>query len=78
MFAAVDLLVSLLTFSPKLRMTAEEALYQPYFREYSNGRDEPVALHPLYIEHEVGFYHINCCDWDLDLQNINRIMICVG
>lgn len=51
--SALDLLEKMLKFSPKNRITAEEALSHPYLQEYSCPSDEPISLSPLRIEHEV-------------------------
>ena len=56
--AAYSLLLKMLKFRSGNRITAEEALCDPYLRGLSLRSDEPSAAHPLRIEHEVG------C-WDL-------------
>ncbi|XP_031553758.1 mitogen-activated protein kinase 4-like [Actinia tenebrosa] len=50
---ALDLLEKMLKFSPKNRITAEEALAHPYLQSYSLPSDEPISLQPLNIEDEV-------------------------
>ncbi|XP_069078567.1 mitogen-activated protein kinase 6 isoform X2 [Pleurodeles waltl] len=53
LFAALDFLEQILTFSPMDRLTAEEALSHPYMSIYSFPLDEPIANHPFHIEDEV-------------------------
>uniref|UniRef100_A0ABI7ZLZ1 mitogen-activated protein kinase n=1 Tax=Felis catus TaxID=9685 RepID=A0ABI7ZLZ1_FELCA len=53
LFAALDFLEQILTFSPMDRLTAEEALSHPYMSIYSFPMDEPISSHPFHIEDEV-------------------------
>nr|XP_045016489.1 mitogen-activated protein kinase 6 isoform X2 [Jaculus jaculus] len=53
LFAALDFLEQILTFSPMDRLTAEEALSHPYMSIYSFPTDEPISSHPFHIEDEV-------------------------
>lgn len=46
---AQDLLRKLLTFNPKKRITAEEALNHPYVKEFRYPADEPVCKRPVEI-----------------------------
>jgi len=50
---AIDLLNKMLTLNPDERITAEEALAHPYFAEYHDPEDEPVAPHPFNFEYEL-------------------------
>ncbi|KAJ3997361.1 putative MAP kinase [Lentinula boryana] len=52
---AIDFLQKTLTFDPKSRMTAEEALAHPYVAAYHDVEDEPLAppLDPNYFEFDV-------------------------
>lgn len=61
---ALDLLVKMLKFNPKNRITAEEALSHPYLHQYSFPCDEPICLEPLFIEDEVGDFEEDVLkDW---------------
>ncbi|XP_021116756.1 mitogen-activated protein kinase 6 isoform X2 [Heterocephalus glaber] len=53
LFAALDFLEQILTFSPMDRLTAEEALSHPYMSMYAFPTDEPISSHPFHIEDEV-------------------------
>eukprot|EP00043_Microstomoeca_roanoka_P007797 m.75443 g.75443 ORF g.75443 m.75443 type:complete len:367 (-) comp13980_c1_seq1:179-1279(-) len=46
----LDLLTQLLEFSPSIRPTADMALEHPYFADYHDPQDEPVAPEPLTME----------------------------
>eukprot|EP00730_Choanoeca_flexa_P006830 TRINITY_DN12228_c1_g8_i7.p1 TRINITY_DN12228_c1_g8~~TRINITY_DN12228_c1_g8_i7.p1 ORF type:complete len:374 (+),score=63.13 TRINITY_DN12228_c1_g8_i7:151-1272(+) len=50
---AVDLLEKLLTFNPSKRSTADAALALPYFEEYHDPMDEPVADEPFRFQAEI-------------------------
>jgi serine/threonine protein kinase len=49
-----DFVERLLTFDLHARPTAVDALCDPYLTQYHLIEDEPSALHPFHIEHEVG------------------------
>lgn len=62
----------MLKFSPKNRITAEEALAHPYLQCYALPSDEPVSLAPLNIEDEVDdfsedilkdMFYSECISW---------------
>ena len=53
LFSAVDLIEQLLTFDPSQRLSAESALTHSYVHQYHLPCDEPRALTPLRLEHEV-------------------------
>lgn len=50
---ALDLLDRLLSFNPTTRVTVEEALAHPYFDQYYDPEDEPIAEHPFEFEMEL-------------------------
>ena len=50
---ALDLLGKMLTFNPNKRITVEEALAHPYFGQYYDPADEPVAEEPFTFEMEL-------------------------
>ena len=50
---AIDLLTRLLALNPMERMTAEDALTHPYFAEYHDPEDEPVADNAFSFEYEL-------------------------
>lgn len=53
----IDLLEHILVYEPGGRYTAEQAIAHPFFEEYHDPDDEPVATHPF----------DNACEgWDLD------------
>jgi mitogen-activated protein kinase 1/3 len=49
----LDLLSRLLTFNPTMRITVDDALAHPYFEQYYDPDDEPVAEHPFEFEMEL-------------------------
>ncbi|KPM07530.1 mitogen-activated protein kinase 1-like protein [Sarcoptes scabiei] len=49
---ALDLLGKMLTFNPNKRITVEEALAHPYFSQYYDPNDEPVAEEPFNLDME--------------------------
>ncbi|KAI6029546.1 hypothetical protein PISMIDRAFT_676666 [Pisolithus microcarpus 441] len=53
---AIDFLEKCLTFSPRRRITVEEALQHPYFEPYHDPDDEPVAnpIDPSFFDFENG------------------------
>ncbi|XP_077988685.1 uncharacterized protein LOC144443179 [Glandiceps talaboti] len=62
---ALNLLECLLTFDPRDRITAEEALMHPYLHTYSYPPDEPITDEPFCIESEVD---------DLSLATLKKII----
>ncbi|KAG8175870.1 hypothetical protein JTE90_026995 [Oedothorax gibbosus] len=50
---ALDLLDKMLTFNPHKRVSVEDALGHPYFTEYYDPDDEPVAEEPFKFEMEL-------------------------
>jgi serine/threonine protein kinase len=44
---AVDLLDKIFVYDPDVRLTAQQALAHPYFEEFHDERDEPLALRPF-------------------------------
>ncbi|KAF8796993.1 Mitogen-activated protein kinase 1 like protein [Argiope bruennichi] len=50
---ALDLLDKMLTFNSHRRITVEDALSHPYFTEYYDPEDEPVAEEPFKLEMEL-------------------------
>lgn len=50
---AICFLERILTFNPMDRLTAEEALAEPYLQQYSCPQDEPTSLQPFRIEDEL-------------------------
>ncbi|KAM5235374.1 mitogen-activated protein kinase 6 isoform 2-T2 [Ctenodactylus gundi] len=53
LFAALDFVEQILTFSPMDRLTAAAALSHPYMGIYAFPTDEPVSRRPFHIEDEV-------------------------
>jgi len=50
---ALDLLEKMLTFNPNRRIRVEEALAHPYFEQYYDPEDEPVAQEPFKSDMEL-------------------------
>lgn len=50
---ALDLLEKMLTFNPQRRIKVEEALEHPYFEQYYDPSDEPVAQEPFKFDMEL-------------------------
>ena len=57
----------LLIFNPEKRLSAEEALRHPYFKEFHEPNDEPCA-------HKMNFYELEFENYSLD-RNILRELI---
>ena len=51
--SALDLLAQMLIFNPDKRITVEQALTHPYFEQYYDPSDEPVAEEPFTFECDV-------------------------
>ena len=43
----------MLSFNPQLRITVEDALAHPYFEQYYDPQDEPIALEPFKFDMEL-------------------------
>ena len=68
---ALDFIESLLTFDPRSRLSAAEALQHPYFSRYACDNDEPIADRPFHIEHEVSFiasFDPICFSYEINLH----------
>ena len=50
---ALDLLEKMLTFNPQLRIRVEDALAHPYFEQYYDPQDEPIAQEPFKFDMEL-------------------------
>ena len=48
--AALDLVRCCLTFNPKNRITAEEALHHPFVNEFHNSEDEPICAYQVKLK----------------------------
>eukprot|EP00042_Codosiga_hollandica_P047779 m.523567 g.523567 ORF g.523567 m.523567 type:complete len:362 (+) comp57525_c0_seq1:225-1310(+) len=49
----LELVERLLTFNPSNRITVEDALAMPFFEQYYDPDDEPIAEHPFQLEMEL-------------------------
>lgn len=50
---ALDLLEKMLSFNPQLRIKVEDALAHPYFEQYYDPQDEPIAQEPFKFDMEL-------------------------
>lgn len=66
---AVDLMEKCLTFSPRKRITVEEALAHPYLEPYHDPEDEPTA-EPL----DPSFFDFDYCKEQLSRSELKRLI----